>query len=218
MMSWLRADGLASSALSASVRSFATAQSLNGLGVLDIGCGTMPYQSIFVERGAKYFGADIDGSADILIASDGSLPLPDESVDIVVSFQVLEHVKNVQAYLATAHRVLRKGGRMFLSTHGVWPYHAHPTDYWRWTCDGLRVELEDAGFEIHKISALCGPAAWIPMFPMLVGKRVLGPLWFLLSPVNLCVNLAAWGLDKVSPRSIREYNAAIFAVELSKKP
>ncbi|HEV7609035.1 MAG TPA: methyltransferase domain-containing protein [Steroidobacteraceae bacterium] len=211
------ADGLAAAALASSVRSFATSLSLADRTVLDVGCGNMPYRSIFIARGARYIGADIDGTPDILIAADGSLPLADESIDFVVSFQVLEHVRNVAAYLSTVRRVLRKDGRMFLSTHGVWPYHPHPTDYWRWTRDGLRVTLEDAGFRVHKMTALCGPASWIPMFPMLVGKKLLGPVWFLLAPVNLCVNVLAWLADRLTPAVLRETNAAIFSVEVSRE-
>src|SRR5262245_25536730 len=142
------ADGLAAAALENSVRSFSTTNAMSDRVVLDVGCGTMPYRSLFTARGAKYLGADIDGTPDILIDGKGTLPLDDESVDFVVSFQVLEHVRDVPAYLATAKRVLRRDGRMFLSTHGVWPYHPHPTDFWRWTQDGLRATLEEAGFRV----------------------------------------------------------------------
>jgi SAM-dependent methyltransferase len=211
------ADGLAAAALAGAVREFAQRHALADRAVLDVGCGTMPYRSMFTARGARYIGADIDGSPDLLIDQEGRLPVEDESVDFVVSFQVLEHVRHVPAYLATARRVLRKDGRMFLSTHGVWPYHPHPTDYWRWTRDGLRVTLEEAGFQVHRMTALCGPACWIPMFPMLVGKKLLGPLWFLLSPLNLGVNLLAWAADRITPAQLRESNAAIFAVEVSRK-
>lgn len=213
----LSADGLAAAALSGAVRSFSARHFFSGRTVLDFGCGTMPYRSMFIARGACYIGADIDGSPDILIEPEGALPLADASVDFIVSIQVLEHVRNVSAYLATARRLLRADGRMFISTHGVWPYHPHPTDFWRWTRDGLRMTLEDAGFEVHSISALCGPGSWIPMFPMLVGKKILGRLWFLLSPLNLCVNVLAWVADRVTPANLRDTNAAIFAVEVSRK-
>jgi SAM-dependent methyltransferase len=214
----IAADGLAAAALAQAVRSFVLSHPMEGRNVLDIGCGTMPYRPIFRARGAQYIGADIDGTPDILIDDEGSLGLVDESVDYVVSFQVLEHVRDVPAYLSTIRRVLRNDGRMFISTHGVWPYHPHPTDFWRWTRDGLRVTLEDAGFQVHKMTALCGPASWIPMFPMLVGKKILGPLWWLLAPVNFCVNVLAWTADRLTPLNMRETNAAIFAVEVSKKP
>jgi SAM-dependent methyltransferase len=211
-----QADGLASLALLKAVRSFSAGHGLSNCTVLDIGCGTMPYRSLFTSRGARYLGADIDGTPDIFIGPDGALPLADESVDFVVSFQVLEHVRYVPAYLSTARRVLKRGGGMFLSTHGVWPYHPHPTDYWRWTRDGLCVTLEEAGFRMLRLTPLCGPAAWISMFPLLACKKALGPAWPALAPLNLVVNALAVAVDFVTPATIRDTNAAIFAAEVSK--
>lgn len=211
------ADGLAGMALTGAVRSFSMKHEFSNRTVLDVGCGTMPYRSMFTKRQARYLGADIDGTPDIVIDAGGALPLADESVDFVVSFQVLEHVRHVPAYLASIRRVLRVGGSMFLTTHGVWPYHPHPTDYWRWTRDGLRVTLEDARFTVQHIASLCGPAAWIPMFPLLVGKRVLGPIWPVLAPVNLGINALAWAADHVTPAAVRNNNAAIFAAEVTRE-
>ena len=211
-----RADGLAALAVRSAVREFSESHTFSSRTVLDMGCGAMPYRSIFTSRGARYIGADIDGAPDILIGHNGELPLADESVDFVVSFQVLEHVRSVSAYLLTAKRILKRGGVMFLSTHGVWPYHPHPTDYWRWTRDGLRMTLEDAGFRVRRMTSLCGPAAWLPMFPLLVCKKMLGPMWPALAPVNLGVNLLALAADSVTPIAVRDTNAAIFAAEVSK--
>ncbi len=215
-MRLLQADGLAARALEGAVHSFSKRHTFSGRTVLDVGCGTMPYRALFTARGARYLGADIDGTPDICIDAAGSLPLADESVDVVVSFQVLEHVRSVAAHLAAIRRVLRTGGRMFLSTHGVWPYHPHPTDYWRWTRDGLVVTLEDAGFKVERTTALCGPAAWLAMFPLLACKKALGPAWPVLAPVNLGFNLLAWAADRLTPAQIRDSNAAIFAVEVSR--
>jgi SAM-dependent methyltransferase len=211
-----RADGLAALALERAVHSFASGHVLSNCTVLDMGCGTMPYRSLFTSRGARYVGADIDGTPDIRVGLDGALPLADESVDFVVSFQVLEHVRYVPAYLSTVRRVLKRGGAMFLSTHGVWPYHPHPTDYWRWTRDGLCVTLEEAGFRMLRLTALCGPAAWISMFPLLASKKAFGPAWPALAPLNLVVNTLAAAADLVTPATIRDTNAAIFAAEVSK--
>lgn len=216
MIHIVRADGLASAALAQAVQEFATRHSRQDSTILDLGCGTMPYRSMFTARGARYLGADISGSPDIFIEAEGPIPVADNSIDFVVSFQVLEHVRNVSAYLSAARRVLRTNGRIFLSTHGVWPYHPHPTDFWRWTQDGLRITLEDSGFRIDKVTALCGPAAWIPMFPLLACKKLLGPLSFVLAPVNICVNLLAGIADRITPADLRHANAAIYAIEASK--
>lgn len=118
--------------------------------VLDYGCGGSPYRDLF--KAKRYIRADyVDcGSMDYLIGEDGKLPLANESVDLVISTQVLEHVFSPQKYLAEALRVLRPGGKLILTTHGIWEDHGCPYDFWRWTADGLSRELGQAGFRVTK--------------------------------------------------------------------
>jgi hypothetical protein len=52
---------------------------------------------------------------------------------------------------------LKRSGTLVLSTHGVWPYHPHPNDYWRWTRTGLARELEKAGFDVVTLHSVLGP-------------------------------------------------------------
>src|ERR1700722_5974274 len=111
--------------------------------VLDFGCADMPYRS-FLPAGVEYVGADLAGNEDaaVIINPNGTLPVADQSFDAVLSTQVLEHVQDPRVYLNECLRVLRPGGRLLLSTHGVFPYHPDPVDLWRWTCEGLRREVE----------------------------------------------------------------------------
>ena len=44
------------------------------------------------------------------------LPLPDSSVDVIVNFQVIEHLWDQPAFVAECHRVLRPGGQLLMST------------------------------------------------------------------------------------------------------
>lgn len=119
----------------------------------------MPYRSLFPVE--KYVGADFPGNelADVFVADDGTLPLENGVASVVLSSQVLEHVAEVEKYLAESHRVLREDGLLFLSTHGVWRYHPDPNDFWRWTCDGLRRVITRAGFEIIEFRGVMGPEA-----------------------------------------------------------
>jgi SAM-dependent methyltransferase len=129
--------------------------------LLDYGCGDRPYVSLFEPYIKKYIGADIaeNQTADVLIEENGDIITPDESVDIVLSTQVLEHVVDVEKYLFEAHRVLNTEGLLLLSTHGYWMYHPNPTDLWRWTRDGLEKTIEKQGFEIVETLGIVGLAA-----------------------------------------------------------
>ena len=50
-------------------------------------------------------------------------------------------------------------GLLLLSTHGFWPYHPNPCDYWRWTAAGLRTELANAGWETTDCLGILGLAS-----------------------------------------------------------
>lgn len=132
----------------------------NGATVLDYGCADAPYRGELPE-GVTYVGADIAGNADadVTLAADGTVPLPHDSVDLVLSTQVLEHVGDPGSYLSECYRVLRPGGALLLSTHGMMYYHPDPQDHWRWTRTGLTSIVERAGFEIR---ALRGVMALVP--------------------------------------------------------
>jgi len=129
--------------------------------VLDFGCGGSPYRSLFGDR--TYHRADLAGtgaSLDFEYGADSLLPVPSEDYDCVLSSQVLEHVGSPTSYLAECYRVLRPGGHLILTTHGIFEDHACPYDYWRWTVYGLRKSVEEAGFGVQKIKKLTtGPRA-----------------------------------------------------------
>jgi SAM-dependent methyltransferase len=65
-------------------------------------------------------------------------PLRGESVDCLICTEVLEHLPNPQACVDEAHRLLRKGGVVFASVPFIYPVHADPFDFQRFTEDGFR--------------------------------------------------------------------------------
>jgi SAM-dependent methyltransferase len=81
-------------------------------------------------------------------------PAPSDRFDGIMSTQVLEHVADTPMYLRDAWRMLRPGGRLVVTTHGIWQDHPDPADYRRWTADGLRYELEQTGFLVRQVTPL----------------------------------------------------------------
>lgn len=130
------------------------------LRVLDYGCGGSPYESLF--PGAPYHRADFAGMPrlDFTLAEDSAVAAPSGAYDLVLSTQVLEHVAQPATYLGECHRLLAPGGRLVLSTHGIFQDHGCPYDYQRWTSDGLKLALTRAGFEVLTLRKLtCGARA-----------------------------------------------------------
>jgi len=183
---------------------------------LDFGCGSKPYEQLFTAAGIKYVGADFGGMAEISIDPAGWLEAADQSSDLVLSFQVLEHVRNIARYLSEARRVLRADGALLLSTHGTWLYHPHPEDHRRWTRVGLITELSNYGFEVVDCIPIVGPLAWTTIIRLTGAKfaldrvPVLGPL--VGSVLALLMNLRAMLEDAITPGWVKRENACVYLV------
>lgn len=121
-----------------------------GKAVLDLGAGNAPYRELFSHT--RYTTSDWSQSehagaraADIISSAD-SLPVARASFDLVLCTQVLEHVPDPAAALAECFRILLPGGRVALTVPLLWELHELPHDYFRYTENGLRHLLAEAGF------------------------------------------------------------------------
>jgi SAM-dependent methyltransferase len=115
--------------------------------VIDVGCHCKPYLPLFKPYARRHVGSDVARTRPEVDVVAGANPLPfaDACADAVLCSQVLEHVPDPAGALRELARILKPGGRLFLSTHGTFIYHPHPSDYWRWTQDGLKKLFEDSG-------------------------------------------------------------------------
>lgn len=131
--------------------------------LLDVGCGTMPYRSLFSVQ--HYVGLEIDSEqartrnvADFFY--DGTtFPFESDRFDGVLCNQVLEHVFNPIEFLSEIHRVLKPDGTLILTVPFVWDEHEQPFDYARYTSFGLSHLLKKAGFHIQIHRKTLGNAA-----------------------------------------------------------
>jgi len=76
-----------------------------------------------------------------------TLPLDSDVYGNVIMFNTLEHIQNSQKLLNESFRITKSGG----GVHGVvpflYPYHADPHDYFRYTHESLEIMLSRAGYE-----------------------------------------------------------------------
>lgn len=183
----------------------------------DFGCGNKPYENIIKPHIKEYIGIDLEENpiADIHISPEGKIKLDSESVDVVLSTQVLEHVVNPQLYLEESYRILKPGGKLVISTHGYWMYHPDPTDFWRWTSSGLKKVITEPGFQVKYFSGIIGRAA--------MGMQLVQDGLLFKVPASLRPLLAVffqpqiWLLDKLSSQSQKDADACTYIV-VAEKP
>jgi len=98
-----------------------------GREVLEAGCGEGYGADLLASAASRVVALDYDAATvahvgarypavEVLEANLAALPLDDASVDVVVNFQVIEHLWDQPQFIAECFRVLRPGGRLLIST------------------------------------------------------------------------------------------------------
>jgi SAM-dependent methyltransferase len=78
-----------------------------------------------------------DGPNVDIVGRGAALPFADNSVDLVITQEVLEHVGDFHELVDEIHRVLKPGGAFFCQVPFQIGFHPGPMDYWRFTVQGL---------------------------------------------------------------------------------
>jgi 2-polyprenyl-6-hydroxyphenyl methylase/3-demethylubiquinone-9 3-methyltransferase len=105
--------------------------SIEGLDIADIGCGVGTQTLMWAAGGHRARGVDISSplielarqraqvqpvSAEFFVASATELPLADQSCDLVLVSELLEHLPDWESCIREALRILRPGGVIYIST------------------------------------------------------------------------------------------------------
>ena len=118
------------------------AASLNGkagLDILDVGCKYKPYRELFSPRASRYVGIDLKTFHGVEVRGDAlALPFASGTFDLVLCTQALYLLADFRKALVEFARVTRTGGRIILTTIGIWP-HPPSERLHRWS----RRELEE---------------------------------------------------------------------------
>lgn len=96
-------------------------------------------------KDAKIVCVDIeDGTGVDLVADAHDLHMVDDnSVDFVISVSVLEHVRYPQKVVKEMYRILKPGGVIYINIPFVFPFHADPSDFYRFTHKGIDILCEN---------------------------------------------------------------------------
>jgi SAM-dependent methyltransferase len=121
---------------------------------------------------ASYLGTDAQAGPGVdLVCPAEKLPaeLGDDSADIVVSLEMLEHALDWRGAMAGMARVLAPGGLLLLTTRSPgFPNHPHPEDHWRFTTDHMDGIAEACGLEVFRLEP--DPDPWQPGVFLLARK------------------------------------------------
>lgn len=111
---------------------------VHGERLLDIGCGTGEYTTALAERFARVDGIEIErkrlevfeqnkpDNVSLQLMSASQLDFDDDTFDVVVMIEVLEHLADVPGALKEIQRVLKPGGSFYLTTPSRrWPLEQH---------------------------------------------------------------------------------------------
>ena len=153
--------------------------------ILEIGCGTGHNFGMLGTFGAVD-GLEVDDTArqiasDRLGRSVGSAPLPalegipDASYDLIALLDVLEHIQDDEAALASIRNKLKPGGRILITVPANrWMWSAHDTvhhHFRRYNGDDLRVVIAKAGLNPELVTHFN-----TILFPLAAAFRIAGKL------------------------------------------
>lgn len=165
--------------------------------VIDLGCGTSPYKIDILKMARAYIGVDwvhsFHDSINVDVFADLTEPLPfkNDCADTIVSFQVMEHLPDPVFFLAECYRIVKSGGRLFITSPFMWHVHEDPCDFYRYTRYGLLYLLRKSSFVDIEIRENTGFwQMWILKFNYHTQRFASGPIkifWIPIWWVGQCI-------------------------------
>ena len=124
----------------------------SGMRVLEIGPASHPSHYARAVQVPELTWHTIDISAHPSLTfqalDEYRFPIKDDSYDIVLSGQVLEHVRRIWVWIGELARVCKPGGHIITISPVSWPYHEAPVDCWRVFPEGMRTLYAEAALDV----------------------------------------------------------------------
>ena len=173
--------------------------------LIDIGCGTKPYQAIVSPYVSSHVGLDhaetLHGLSKVdIVGTAYEIPVANGSFDSAICTSVLEHLEEPEHAIRECHRVLRSGGMAIYSVPFIWHLHEEPRDFYRFSKYGLKYLFEKAGFAIVDIKGVSGFwGTFGQMFVYNLYRLNRGPLRWLrvIDALAVVIQAVAYILDRI---------------------
>ena len=166
-----------------------------GMKVLEIGPDATPsaYASLIADPSITWETVDLASATDgrtltYRAETEYQFPIPSESYDVIVSGQVIEHVRKVWIWMEEVARVCKRGGTVITVNPINWPYHEGPVDCWRIYPEGMRALYEAAGLSVElalfekldhgEAGGVPGPLESVVQEARNFARRLLGKPWW----------------------------------------
>lgn len=131
--------------------------------IVDFGCGRMSYKKYLLETCKSYFGIDhptesknyISNEKPDLLTHFEKTKLKNNSYNTAMMLEVLEYLERPstpEEVLKEIHRILKKNGKIFLTSPFMYPIHDRKIDRNRFTAQKINNLLKDAGFKKIKVA------------------------------------------------------------------
>ena len=132
-----------------------------GSSILDAGAGESIYKKLFSHCNYKAIDLAVGesrwnyGNLDY-VGFLHEMPIENEMFDAVLCTQVLEHLEWPRESVKEMHRVIKPGGKLYMTVPMAQNEHQVPYDFFRYTSYGLESICKHAGFNNIKITPFGG--------------------------------------------------------------
>lgn len=165
--------------------------------IVDLGGGKNPsYERFWHIKPENFIRADINEKSDPDVIVDLNKPLPfsDNFADTIFLFSVIYILKNPTDVLKEINRILKHGGKLFLSSPFIFNEAKEPDDYWRFTSMALKKLLKEANFTNFSIT---------PIGERFSAAAYLISPFFIFWPVKFLFYCSALFFDKLIPKKLK---------------
>ena len=127
----------------------------------------------------------LDGKNVDYACSADQMPIESNSVDLIITQETFEHISNPNEAIKECFRVLKKDGQIYFQVPFIVGYHPGPTDFYRFTKEGIQKFLTDAGFKVEKIEiTAAGATGFYRILVEFLAILFSGPISFLYMPLK----------------------------------